>query len=247
MSAENPRRKQNTKHPTQWVYGITTVPCRKDDLLRKTIASLRQGGFDSPRLFIDGLKNPKDYEEYNLPITIREPPPLKIVGNWVLGMWELFVREPRADRYCLFQDDIEVVKNLRQYLEKCEYPKKGYLNLYTFDENFQHTKGNPGWNLSNQRGLGALGLVFTREALMLLLASKVMVNKPATLGTKRSWKSVDGGIFEAMKNEGWREWIHNPSLIQHKGKTSTLGNSHYPPIKSFPGQEFDALSLLGEK
>ena len=228
----------------KWAYGITTVLSRRDDLLRNTIASLARGGFDSPRLFVDGLNDPKAYEMFNLPVTVREPPPLRIVGNWILGMWELFVREPFADRYVLFQDDIEAVSNLRQYLEKCEYPKKGYLNLYTFKENHKHTKGNPGWNLSNQRGMGALGLVFNREALMLLLASKTLVSKPVTAGTKRAWKSIDGGVLTAMKNDGWKEYIHNPSLLQHRGKHSTLGNSDYPPIEAFPGQEFDAMSLI---
>ncbi len=228
----------------KWTYGITTVPCRRDGLLGNTVSSLRKAGFDEPRIFVDGLNDPKAYERFNLPVTVREPPPLKIVGNWVLAMWEMFVREPFADRYVLFQDDIEAVKNLRQYLEKCKYPKKGYLNLYTFKENFQHTKGVPGWHLSNQRGMGALGLVFNREGLMLLLASSTLVSKPIAANKNRSWKSLDGGVFQAMKNIGWREYIHNPSLLQHRGGVSTLGNSHYPPIETFPKEGFDAMSLV---
>ena len=229
----------------KWAYGITTVLSRRDTLLHSSIKSLKNGGFDAPRLFVDGINDPKAYEMFNLPVTVREPPPLRIVGNWVLGMWELFVREPHADRYALFQDDIEVVSNLRQYLEKCEYPKKGYLNLYTFKVNEQHTRGVQGWHESNQRGMGALGLVFSRDTLMLLLGSKSLIAKPTSANKKRSWKSIDGGIFQAMKNEGWKEYIHNPSLVQHRGGVSTLGNKHYPPVDSFPGKGFDAMSLVG--
>jgi hypothetical protein len=57
-------------------------------------------------------------------------------------------------------------------------------------------------------------------------------------------------IVTAMKRAGWKEYVHNPSLLQHTGDGQTtlgnhIGNDRWPGADSFPGEEFDALSLLG--
>src|SRR3990172_9245840 len=118
----------------RWAYGITTVPNRIRDLLPRTIKSLAAAGFDQPRLFIDGARDVKNYAEWALPITCRYPG-IKIYGNWVLGMMELFIREPGMDRYAMFQDDLVCCLNLKQYLSLCPYPNQGYLNLYNVPQN----------------------------------------------------------------------------------------------------------------
>src|SRR3954465_7467772 len=93
----------SVRPPPPWAYGITTVPERRYDLLPRTIHSLARGGFDLPRLFIDGHE--KSYHEWDtLPQTIRYPA-IRTMGNWLLGLWELYIREPAADRYAIFQDD----------------------------------------------------------------------------------------------------------------------------------------------
>jgi len=48
----------------------------------------------------------------------------------------------------------------------------------------------------------------------------------------------------ALKKVGWKEYVHNPSLIQHTGKISIIGNGNHPLAPSFKGEEFDALDLL---
>ena len=149
---------------------------------------------------------------------------MKVVGNFMLGLWELNVRRPKATHFAMFQDDIEVVPCLRKYLESCNYPKNGYWNLYTFKENAEYSNRKPGWRLSNQRGLGALGYVFDKETMIKVLTSRHMVCKPHGRGA-RSWKALDGGIVDGLRKQGCKEFIHNPSLVQHKGtQHSTLGN-----------------------
>lgn len=231
--------------PVTWAYGVTTVPERKDDLLVQTLHSLCDAGFGDPHLFVDGCDDPTPYKVFGGLISCRPNPPVKIVGNWVMGMWELYVRNPTAHRFVMFQDDIQTVGNLREYLESCPYPKKGYLNLYTHDENRKFTKNESGWCLAMQRGLGALGLIFDREALQILLGSTVIVHKPTFAGRYKSWKTIDGAISQAMKNLGWKEYVHNPSLLQHWGIESTLKNKgqRLSPIDSFPGQEFDVMQF----
>lgn len=226
-----------------WEYGVTTVPSRRDKELPATLNSLCDAGFGNPHLFVDGCDDPSLYDIFERPVSCSPSPPLRVVGTWMRGLWELYVRNSSANYYAMFQDDILAIGNLREYLDGCKYPPKGYWNLYTHKENVQFTKEAPGWQLANQRGMGALGLVFDRTAAQTILASKVMAAKPAFASKKRSWKALDGGVLEGMKQSGYKEWIHNPSLLQHTGMVSTIANARYLPVPSFPGTDFDATKL----
>lgn len=242
-----------------WSYGVTTVPSRRHSLLPATLASLKQAGFDSPRLFVDGTKDVCGWsEEFGLEVTPRFPA-VRTAGNWTLSLWELYLRQPDAERYAVFQDDFVTYKNLRSYLEKW-YPGegndalKGYLNLYTFPSNqgicpTQRKPGHPGegkprigWYKSNQFGRGAVALVFSREAVAVLLSAKHFVRR--VMDAHRGWRAVDGGVVTAMGQEGWLEYVHNPSLVQHTGIESSMGNNPHLLSTSFRGEGYDALELL---
>lgn len=221
-----------------WAYGVTTVPERFDTVLPRTLESLAKGGFDKPRLFIDGPGEiPKALQGYQIS---QRVPKLRAYGNWLLAIQELIVLEPMAERYAIFQDDMVTYVNLRQYLNQCVYPDKGYMNLYTFPS---QTKPVNGWYLSTQGGKGAVALVFSRDALLALFSTNYMVNRPFDL--RRGHKSIDGGIVTAMNNAGWREYVHNPSLVQHTGIKSAIGNSPQPFAPTFKGEDFDAVQLIG--
>lgn len=234
-----------------WQYGVTTVPSRSVSHLPATLASLREAGFPSPRLFVDGAWGRVliDYEaQYpQLEVTGRHPA-VRTAANWLLSMFELYLRGPNADRYVVFQDDAVFVRNLRQYLERCPHNDNSYLNLYTSPANQTLCpSGHRGWYQSNQLGRGALALVFSRPAVVKLLgggvATEYLVGRAQN--AVKGWKSIDGGISVAMRNAGWKEYVHNPSLCQHVGKvTATEGNLPQPPSVSFPGEDFDALTLL---
>lgn len=222
-----------------WAYGITTVPDRFATTLPHTLKSLADSGFDQPRLFIDACDvETADIWRGRYPITLRRER-IRTFGNWVLALWELYLRNPHADRYAIFQDDLVCSKNLRDYLESCKYPDKGYLNLYTFPENEKRFKG---WYLSNQKGLGAVALVFNRDAVCTILQSKHMVERPQD--KQRGHKSIDGGIVTGFSKAGWREYVHNPSLVQHIGTTSSMGNKKQPTAPTFRGEDFDLMSLV---
>lgn len=231
--------------PPSWAYGVTTVPQRMDDLLPKTLASLEAAGFDLPRLFIDGSENAALWRGKfpTLNMTFRYPA-VRVAANWVLSAHELLMRNPVCERYAIFQDDILAVKNLRKYLDSQKMPDKGYWNLYTFPQNQQLSKGR-GWFLSNQRGLSAVGLVFNREGLMRLLSDYQLVARPTN--QQRGWHNIDGGISEAMRRLGYQEWVHDPSFLYHTGNVSTSGHQPYAECKSFPGEQFDAMSLIPGK
>lgn len=239
-----------------WAYGITVVDTVLDDqgkritvertkhLFPRTLKSLAKAGFDKPRLFIDGAKEGRDYEHLGLEITTHYPN-LRTAGNWVLSLYELYIRNPEAKRYAIFQDDFVTGLNLRQYLDCCNYPDKGYWNLYTFPVNQNlcpEKKTYQGWYPSDQFGKGAVALVFNREAVCTLLSQRSLVNRPQD--AKRGHKAIDGGIIDAFKDIGWLEYTHNPSLVQHTGLMSSMGNPRHPTADSFQGEDFDFMTLV---
>lgn len=245
----------------EWAYGVTTVPSRQLDLLPRTLTSLAKAGFDKPRLFVDGESEPVNYLERLatknkecgwLHVTVRNPP-MHIHGNWYLGIQELYIRNPTAQRYVMFQDDLVACKNLKGYLEHVRL-EKSYLNLFTFRDNEDVIKGKPYGRFydaslvskSNnqwQTGRGALALVFNNEGVRSLLASEHMVSRPHE--PRESYpRRIDGGVVAAMNKAGFRELIHNPSLVQHIGEESTIGSRKGRVALSFPGEDFDCLEFL---
>lgn len=234
----------------KWTYGITTVPSRRRGLFPATLASLSRAGFTTPRVFVDGCNDALSWErEFSLSVSCRFPT-VRTFGNWVLGLWELYLRDPVADRYAMFQDDFITYKNLRTYLERVPYPPNGYCNLYTFPSNQslapKTASGGTvdGWYPSNQLGRGAVALVFSNEAVRALLVSLHMVDRPQD--AHRGWKAIDGGIVTAFTKMGWKEYVHSPSLTQHVGDVSSMGNRPHLKAVSFRGEDFDAMELLGE-
>jgi hypothetical protein len=229
----------------KWSYGITTVPARLTTTLPRTIESLRLAGFDRPRLFIDGPSC--GFERFpGLEITERDPP-IKTWGNWLLTLIEMYLRQSDSDRYAVFQDDMVTYRNLREYLEKIPYPYNGYCNLYTFPQNDRISPKQIGWFYSNQCGLGAVATVITNEGASLFLSEPCVWQKSKNSDFKRATRSVDGCIVTAFNKIGWREYCHNPSLVQHiDTERSVAGNLPHPLSPSFRGESFDALNLLAE-
>ncbi len=108
----------NPTMSVSWAYGVTTVPSRVNDLLPSTLASLKRAGFDKPVLFIDGDKNHFTYSSLDLDYTLRRPN-VRTAGNWTLSMLELYIREPTADRYAIFQDDLVTYPHPKHHKTMC--------------------------------------------------------------------------------------------------------------------------------
>lgn len=249
----------------KWAYGITTVAERLTTYLPTTLQALEAGGFPEPHLFVDGLASENGCILDAWPAlshTVRKGR-VGVHGNWILSFYELFLRNHDADRYVVFQDDIICARNLRGYLEAVAYPDgldgdpPGYLNLLTFPSNQLLApkdecgggRGAVGFYPSNQLGKGAVALVFNRAAAVTLLSARTMVERSLdrtdALGSRRGTVNVDGGIVTAMNAAGYREYVHNPSLVQHVGFRTTIpGHEGMPQAISFRGVNFDALTLL---
>ena len=176
----------------KWAVGVTTVPARRADLLPATLSSLRDGGFPSPHLFVDGAADPADYHSLTglAGVTLRHrpnPQPLVRVpglgtaGNWFASLLELFVADPWVDRYALFQDDVTCTRNLRGYLDASwgaiqaasvnpdtKQPAPFYLNLFTFMDNELLVPQGAGWHPSVERSKKHLRYQTGRGALGLV-------------------------------------------------------------------------------
>lgn len=63
---------------------------------------------------------------------------------------------------------------------------------------------------------------------------------------RRSPHAIDGGVAHSLTRAGFKEYVHNPSLVFHTGKVSTRIGRVQPDANSFRGEEFDALELLTE-
>lgn len=233
-----------------WSYGVTTIPARLNDLLPRTLDSLKAAGFPTPRLFVDGSSDASLYKRFGLPMTFHDPA-LNGFGNWITTLVELYIRQPLADYFCIFQDDIVLNMNTREYIEESHPPDVDelvYLNLFTCFLDPPGRQAAPpsedfiGWYPSNQLGRGALALVFNRRCLHALLSSKCIVEKPTHAGT--TWRGIDAAVADALTPNGFTELIHSPSLVQHLGEQSSLRSAPQKPSDTFYGEDYDALNYL---
>lgn len=237
------RRLQNAPQPTTngsrvnegWAIGLTTVYSRYCTSLPETLNSLRLAGFPLAHIFLDGRTN-SQYGEYKH--TVRDYS-LGAFGNWICALWELYVSNPFAAKYAMFQDDFICCRNLFPFLDVQVLPDDQYWNLYTWNHNARDATG---WHLSDQMGKGAVALVFPNAFVRQLLNHVHMVEKPRQ--EKRSNSSIDGAVVEVAKQIGVKEVCHSPSLTQHTGKISSIGNHEHPQCRTFPGERFNALDIL---
>lgn len=227
-----------------WMYGVTTVIHRIEEYLPPTLLTLSKAGFGEPHIFIDGsMSSEYFYSKFGLDCSCRYPA-LGVVGNWVLSMWEMYYRNPHADLYAIFQDDIEMSAGAKEYIERKPFPEDGYANLYTVP---QTTKMKPsglrqGWFATRQDGKGALGLVLRRDALKRLLLHRRLIEKPASANMPK--KSVDGMIVSACREMNIKEYAHFPSIVQHRGTMSTLSTPDRPISDCYRGEDFDLVTLI---
>lgn len=233
----------------RWAYGVTCVPERFETTLRKTLKSLQKAGFPDPVLYIDG------YTASTIPFRLRAECNRERQGvakNWLISFVRLYLSDPIADVYIMFQDDIVLCTNTRSYLEQLGFPENGYCNLITMAENDRLTANEPrGWvsastipgNKELQTGRGAVALVFPRPAALALLQSSHIWRRFEN--PTRGPLFIDGGVVTALNQQGFREYVHNPSLVDHIGYESTVRSSRWGRIVSrFPGESWDALQWV---
>ena len=253
--------RKESKVEYAWASAVTTVPSRVTDLLPRTLRSIAAAGFPRPWLYVDGCSAEQScaYGAFDAAGCTFRSSPARVHGNWVLALYEMYIRNPLADRYVVFQDDVLLCRNARQYLDRGKWPEDGYMNLYTAQiENYYANtdgKGRRGWVPSTQRGKGALALCFTRETVIALLTSQHMARRPVPTDRSdvlaaqggdwyRGQNAVDGGIVESLSRKlGIKEYIHLPTLAQHTGLVSSFSRITHPLAVEWMGEDHDALQF----
>ena len=238
--------------PGRWAAALTTVPSRATTLLPETLKAVTTAGIQ-PVLYVDGLLTAEQEsvirQTAGFDVTINQHRNIRTFANWYMAATDLYMTNPWAEHYLFLQDDLTCPKTLLQYLKSCRYPQNGYFNLYTFRENERVIEGKPpGWieayrsRQGHQLGLGAVGLIFPHNALITLLTQKHMLTRKRD--AVRGNHSLDGAIVEAMNQAGYTEYVHNPSLLQHTGEESSMGNAKHAKALSYRGDDFDLMTLL---
>ena len=211
---------------------------------------MRRAGFNEFRLFVDGCHSLNNWEFFGAPVTCRYPR-IRAFGNWWLGLQELYIRSPTADRYLMVQDDVVFSRGVREYLENTPYPESAYCNLCTYPQN--HDDNRLGWYRAPSgdrvrwRGYGAQALLFDRNAIRVLLSRECpdFAFKPED--PSKGHQAIDGAVVSKLEMFGVLEHVHNPSLAFHIGVESVMGHRPQPTTAGFRGEDFDAMSLLEGK
>ncbi len=108
---------------------VITTAFRKKDYLTATLASLRLAGFHDPGIF---------YDDSDVPMGAYR--------NWKRALRGMLLEDNYSDAILIFQDDVQVAKNLKDWFEATGWPDDpsniGVVSFYTASPH--HRKEN-GW------------------------------------------------------------------------------------------------------
>jgi hypothetical protein len=228
----------------KWAVGVTVAP-RKEPTIDYCYGSFLCAGF-RPHVFKEpGVSlHPNIFKNG----FTERPRRLGAWKNWLYGLKELREKNPDADIYGMFQDDVLLCKNIRSYLEINLPPENtGVFSVFTPS----HYKGQNRWNMID-KGVDlwmAQTFFFYKDALDSLLSNNII----------RGWnrdRNIDSKVGEWANSVGRPVYYHTPSLGQHVGHSSTIWEGSNPEgIKNLPawgdrsasdfvGHKFDIMQLL---
>lgn len=210
----------------KWSVGVTTAP-REQCMLAVTLASLAGAGWHEPRLFIEpGVTLPVGAE--SLARSHRDQR-LGAFPNFYLALAELVLREPHADAYLMCQDDILASAGARGYLEELLWPA-GQIGVVSLFCASHLAAGRPAGLYRDQgawQAFGAQAYVFPAAAARRVITTQEVLEHRLT-GPAEGRKNIDSVVGQWCRREGLGYWLHEPSLVQHIGETSTL----YPTARA---------------
>lgn len=226
-----------------WAVGITTAP-RLQPTLATCYDSVRDAGWAVDDIWVfaePGTEVPDSVVR----CTLRQQT-LGCWPNFYLGACELLLSRPQAEFFLLLEDDAQLFPGagsclLRDYLTqlcRSQLASFALLTLYATE----HRPITPtllalrhGWAHS-----GNVAFVIAREPLRRLLTAPAVVahrlDQDAWTGTRLN-DAVVGRWADTQENKPIG--LHVPSLAQHIGATSTLGNPLCRQAANFIGSSYD--------
>lgn len=210
-----------------WSTCIITAPRQHPTLLR-CMQNLQSAGWRDFRIFAEpGCEDlPRDQ---GIPIVERVGS-LGAWPNWYLALAELLMRQPNADFYFLLEDDALLYQgqpNLKSYVEQSlvSNPQLAFASLYCADAIMANQIGWVSGNLGKYF-IGALALVIPKESALKLMTNENVARHRETGGEDHGTKLTDAVLGRWAFENQLRVLVHNPSLVDHIGNTSTLGNDN---------------------
>jgi glycosyltransferase involved in cell wall biosynthesis len=198
-----------------WSVGLLTAP-RPQPTIEETLSNLRAAGFPEIHVFAE----PGSFVPAATPglFVTQHGRTLGNLGNFYSSLAALYMTEPRADCFALFQDDIEAATGLREWCENEFWPHgAGLVSLFTPRV---FTAPHPGWRILNPgrfRTFGAQAFVFRRDALQRFLADERLLHQ-----RQRQPDGDDAAVGDWAARSGEGIAYHSPSLVQHLAVPSSI-------------------------
>lgn len=206
---------------------ITTAP-RKAPTLERAYKSLRAAAFDEevfvvaePRTDIPAAV----VSDRRVRVTVNATQ-LGCFGNWKHACNTLLTKT-KADWLLILQDDAIWQRGsasvLRQQMKDRSGTRTGFISPYLSAHDLKKSFTS-GWNETHSGWdwCGALAFCMARQAAEDLLKVECFVKHPGP-------KQVDAIVGRAFKELKRPSFAHLPSLVDHIGVTSTVGNGGRSP------------------
>lgn len=220
----------------KWSVGITSC-FRYESFLENTIQQVSQAGWDNVLVFAEPGTDTKHTRSVQYGCWT----------NWICSLYEMFqLGFPDTKYYLILEDDINICKNVRVYLEEILPPldRFGIVSLYSPDHISRKSKGMNCIHDESSLGRfcwGTQAIIFNNESIELFLKSeRTFYHK-----LEGENKNRDSAIGMWALDSGKKVYYHTPSLVQHVGEKSTIDHDFHE-ASDFVGIDFDATSLLGK-
>ncbi|WP_437226563.1 glycosyltransferase family 2 protein [Planctomicrobium sp. SH661] len=239
------------KSVTRFIVGITSAP-RKSPTLARCVESVIAAGF-APTVYAEPGT---DVGGLPCPVVVR-PERLGCWRNYVQTLRDLLAADPLAQAVVIFQDDIIIARETREFLEHDLWPsdRVGAVSLYSPDFNRYELRRPQGFNRVQSKWImGACAMVYPRAVAESLArhtdwrgGAKSVIEDPVKK------KAVDTWIGHVLHAEKKHIYYPNPSLCQHIAKTSSIGHGgnnslrkgrHFRRSGKFAGEETTPFELF---
>jgi glycosyltransferase involved in cell wall biosynthesis len=212
FEAAGPRRRRSH---LAWAVGLLTAP-RPESTVHRALRSLKAAGFERVHVFAEpGSWIPEQFRD--LPVTMHGET-LGNLGNFYACIVGLYMTQPLADCYAVFQDDVEVARGLRPWCDRQFWPlDAGLVSLFTSRLHGARTVGWRVLKLGRYRTFGAQAFVFRRDVLEQFLTDRRALGFRA-----RRRHGSDAVVGEWAARHGVGIAYHTPSLVQHVGTAAAI-------------------------
>lgn len=234
--------------------------------LAKTVSSLVRAGlvrWDGPKILVhDG---PMDEDANNIAAALAQAGWAVQASHEMLGQAQTFLQVlattsevPGFQMLTMFEDDVQLVRNGLDYIRRTEFDGDLALvswfttqnKLSPIEQPFLHISAAVNFTPTN--AAITLPAETARAVLDRYYPSNQAITLPAdtahailSSGKLAAWPEKHGADRIFWEVPGTPCAVHYPSLAQHVGgDDSRVGNSGSRISPTFPGEDFDALSLI---